>query len=110
MKKQLSKKFEQDFSKSRAALEEIIDHNRNIDSHLVNDLIQGDFKKLEEHIEISKLILDGVKASNELYKQSIDILKNLEGMGGEETKKSSLADIMKSLDEDDEDDEEKDEI
>ena len=68
--------------------------------------MQSDFKKLEEHIEISKLILDGVKASNELYKQSIDILKNLEGMGGEETKKSSLADIMKSLDDEEEDEEE----
>jgi mevalonate kinase len=101
MKKQISKKFEEDFNKSRAALEEIIDHNRSIDAQLVNDLSQGDFKKLEEHIEISKLILDGVKATNELYKQSIDILKNLDNIPGKEEKKSTLSDIMKTLDDED---------
>jgi poly-beta-hydroxyalkanoate depolymerase len=103
MKKQLNKKFEEDFNKSRAALEEIIDHNRNIDSHLVNDLIQGDFKKLEEHIEISKLILEGVKATNELYKQSIDILKNINNIPEQEKeKKSVLADLMKDMDDENE--------
>ena len=38
----LKKNFERDFNKARAALEEIIDHNRMIDAQLVNDLAQGD--------------------------------------------------------------------
>jgi len=101
MKDNIIKKFKEDFNKSRGALEEIIEHNRSIDGHLVNDLMQSDFKKLEEHIEISKLILEGVKATNELYKQSIDILKNINNIPEQEKeKKSVLSDLMKNIDDD----------
>jgi uncharacterized protein YjaZ len=102
MKKQeLLRKFEEDFNRSRGAIQEIIDHNRSIDALLVNDLTQGDFKKLEEHIEISKLIVEGVKSSNELYKQTIDIVKNIEKMSDDKKEeKSSLLDKLLSDDED----------
>ena len=98
MKKDFLKKHREDFDKTRGALQEIIDHNRTIDAMIVQDLEQYDFKKLEEHIEITKLILEGVKATNDLYKQSVDILKNAESIPDAKTeKKSVLADIMKDL-------------
>ena len=103
-KEELLKKFEDDFRKSRAALEEVIDHNRNIDAQLVNDLMEKDFRVLEEHIEISKLIIDGVKNSNELYKQSIDILKNMEKIPEKDDKpKESILDKLMKEDEEDKD-------
>ena len=98
MKKDFLKNHKEDFLNTRGALREIIDHNRRIDSMIVQDLEQYDFKKLEEHIEITKLILEGVKATNDLYKQSVDILKNAESIPeAKAEKKSVLSDIMKDL-------------
>ena len=77
-KEEMLKKFEEDFAKSRGALQEIIDHNRQVDSMIVLDLSNQNFERLEEHIELSKLILDGVKNMNELYKQSVDVIKSAE--------------------------------
>ena len=98
MKKDFLKKHKEDFDKSRGALQEIISHNRSVDTMIMQDLEQFDFKRLEEHIEITKLILEGVKATNELNKQSVDILKNAESIPeAKAEKKSVLADIMKDL-------------
>ena len=99
-REELLKKYSEDFRKSRAALEEVIDHNRNIDAQLVNELMESNFTKLEEHIEISKLIVDGVKNTNELYKQSIDILKNMEKIPDKDKgpKESVLDKLMKDDD------------
>jgi len=95
-KEEMLKKFEEDFAKSRGALQEIIDHNRQVDSMLVLDLSNQNFERLEEHIELSKLILDGVKNMNELYKQSIDVIRSAEKLPEESSRKSSiLEDFLK---------------
>jgi chemotaxis regulatin CheY-phosphate phosphatase CheZ len=99
-KEEFIAKSEEDFRKSRGALEEVIEHNRNIDAQLVNDLMQSDFKKLEEHIEISKLIMDGIKASNELYKQGIEILKNTDKIPDKDNKPKTSV-LEKLMQEDD---------
>ena len=104
-KKVFKELLKEDFFKARGALSEIIDHNRIIDSQLLQDLTQGDFKKLEEHIEISKMIIEGVKAFNELYKQNLENIKRLETLPESSSEKESpesskLLEIMKSLEED----------
>ncbi len=83
-KEELIEAFQKDFKKSQGALEEVIEHNRRIDNILVEDLAQGDFKKLEEHIEITKLIVDGVKAFNDLYKNVPVVLSAIGELKGEE--------------------------
>ncbi len=107
-KEELLEKFSEDFSKTRGALGELIDHNRTIDSTLVEDLLVGDFEKLEEHIEISKIISNGIKGFNELYRNAPIVLDSINKMPDEgDSKKDdgvSLADIMSSLGEDDKDD------
>ena len=90
-------KFEEDFNLTRGALKEVLEHNRVIDSHLVQDLLEGDMKRIEEHIMISQMILDSVKASNELYKQSVDILKNVEKLPKEEKKEEKKSSILDKL-------------
>jgi hypothetical protein len=77
-KKEFLDNFKQDFNKSRGSLQEIIEHNRVIDMQLVKDLEIGDFKKLEEHIEISRLMMDGVKSMNDLYANVPKIMENLD--------------------------------
>jgi len=101
-KKDLLKNFTEDFKKSKGALEEVIDHNRLIDGLLIQDLSEGDFKKLEEHIEITRLIVDGVKSFNELYKNVPSVLESIDKLtdedDGSKKSKSSLKDIMGDLD------------
>ena len=99
-KEELLQQFEEDFKKTQGALSEIIEHNRSIDNVLVEDLLQEDFKRLEEHIEISKLIMDGVKGFNELYKNTSSILDSINKLPDSDKKesKSSLESIMKDLD------------
>ena len=48
-KEKLLTDFEEDFDLLRGALTETLTHNRDIDGSLVEDLSEGDFKKLEEH-------------------------------------------------------------
>lgn len=100
-KEDLLEQFKKDFEKTQGALSEILAHNREIDSTLVDDLIEGDHGKIEEHIEISKLILDGVKGFNDLYKNAPIVLENINKMTDPDSKdknKPSLSDIMKNLD------------
>ena len=93
------KNFEADFKVSKGALSEVIEHNRIITSQLMQDLSSGDFKRIEEFVMINQMVLDGVKASNDLYKQALDILKNIDKLPEEEIKEKSskLEEIMKSL-------------
>jgi hypothetical protein len=77
-KKEFLDNFKHDFNKSRGSLQEIIEHNRIIDAQLVKDLEIGDFKRLEEHIEISKLMMDGVKSMNDLYANVPKVMENLD--------------------------------
>lgn len=101
-KEELLEMFEQDFKKTKTAITEIISHNRAIDSTLVDDLVTGDHAKLEEHIEVSKLIMEGVKSFNELYKNAPAILENINKMveNSKDSKKEkpSLKEIMDNLD------------
>jgi len=99
MKNKLLKKYEEDFEKMRSAALEIVSFNRSIDATLVNSLTQDDFSKLEEHIEVSKLITTGIKAFNDMYTNMPGILK---GMGVDEEEediesKVSLADIINGI-------------
>ena len=98
-KSELLKSFEDDFKKTQGALSEILDHNRAIDATLVEDLLQHDHNKLEEHIEISKIIMDGVKGFNDLYKNAPAVLESIDKLPDEDKKKSgtSLEDVMKNL-------------
>jgi len=88
-KNELLKTFTEDFDKLRGSLNEQISHNRKIDGELVEDLSDGNFKQLEEHVEISKLILDSVKAMTELYKSAPSIIKSTQDLE-EEVKKLSI--------------------
>jgi mevalonate kinase len=101
-KNELLKNFEHDFTKSRGALAEIIENNRIITSQLMHDLSSGDFKRIEEFVMLNQMVLDGVKASNDLYKQAVDILKNVEKLPekNEEKKTSKIDELMKALNED----------
>jgi len=93
------KNFEEDFKKSKGALAEIIEHNRIITNTLMQDLNAGDFKRIEEFVMLNQMVLDGVKASNDLYKQALDILKNIDKIPEKELKEKSskLEEIMKTL-------------
>ena len=95
-KEELLKSLDEDFSKTRGAILEIIDHNRVIDRSIVEEMSEGDFSRLEEHIEISKLIMDGVKGFNELYK---NISNTIEGINKIKTdkKENKSKDILKEL-------------
>jgi hypothetical protein len=42
-KEEFLKNYQSDFNKARGAINEIISHNRMIDTQLVQDLEQGDF-------------------------------------------------------------------
>ena len=98
-KEELIKKFTEDFNKTRGALTEIIDHNRKIDESLVYSLLEDDFGKLEEHIEISKIISDGVKGFNELYKNTPAVLEAINKLSDDQNKPKkksvSIEDLMK---------------
>lgn len=100
-KEELLKNFTEDFKNVKGALSEVLEHNRQIDATLVQDLMEGDFAKLEEHTEISKLIMDGVKGFNELYKTIPSTLESIEKLSGDENGKGkvSLQDMMKELEE-----------
>jgi len=105
-KEELAKAFQTDFKKTQGALSEVISHNRTLDSLLVQDLMEGDYNKLEEHIELSKLIMEGVKGFNELYKNTpavISAIEKLSSAGNKDEKKVSLADIMGDIDDEDDD-------
>ncbi len=94
-KKEILNEFAEDFAKSRGALQEVISHNRTIDTELVKDLQEGNFKSLEEHIEISKIIMSGVKEMTELFKNIPKILQDIEMIQeGEEKQKINLNDLM----------------
>jgi len=99
-KNELSKNYIEDFNASKGALSEVLSHNRAVDAKLVEDLIEGDFKKLEEHIEITKLILDATKNFNELYKNAPSVISSISALQDEVEKKekSSLDEIMKDID------------
>ena len=98
-KSELSKGYIEDFNASKGALNEVLEHNRKIDNLLVEDLLEGDFKKLEEHLEITKLILDATKNFNELYKNAPSVVSAIEGLQDDTPKKSSsLKDIMEDID------------
>ena len=98
-KEELLKNISEDFNKTRGAILEILDHNRAIDKTLINEMIEGDYARLEEHIEISKLIMDGVKSFNELYKNipnSIEAISKIKS----DKKENKSKDILKELLED----------
>ncbi|RKY53277.1 MAG: hypothetical protein DRP93_06815 [Candidatus Neomarinimicrobiota bacterium] len=100
-KEELLNSFVEDFNKSKGALTEVLTHNRAIDALLVEDLQEGDFKKLEEHIEITKLIVDGVKSFNDLYANAPKVIDAIDGLVEAEKNsksKTSLKDIMGDLD------------
>jgi len=96
-KKQVLEKFKDDFDKTRGALNEIISHNRGIDINLVEDLKIGNFKLLEEHVEIQKLILEATKGMTSLYKETAGILKATNELeeAKEEKSKINIEDLMK---------------
>jgi len=99
-KDELLKSFEDDFKKTQGALSEILEHNRAIDATLVEDLLLHDHNKLEEHIEISKIIMDGVKGFNELYKNAPAVLESIDKLPEDNKKKgaASLEEVMQNLD------------
>lgn len=100
-KEELLKGLSEDFNKTRGAISEIIDHNRALDRSLVEELSEGDYARLEEHIEISKLIMDGVKSFNELYKNisgSIESISKIKSDKKESKSKDLLKDLMKEDD------------
>jgi len=97
-KEKLLKSISEDFQKTRGAISEVIDHNRKLDADLVEELSDGDYSRLEEHIEISKLIMDGVKSFNELYKNipsSIESIGKIKQDKKENKSKDLLKDLMK---------------
>jgi len=97
-KEELLESLSKDFNKTRGAIAEIIDHNRILDKELVEELITGDYSRLEEHIEISKLIMDGVKSFNELYKNipnSLESISKIKQDKKENKSKNLLEDLMK---------------
>ena len=99
-KTELLNNFATDFDLLRGALTETLSHNRDIDGSLVEDLSEGDFKKLEEHVEVSKIIMDSVKSMTELYKNAPTIIENIDKLPEEKKAKpegSSLADLMGTL-------------
>jgi len=108
-KEELLKQFTEDFKKTRGALQEVLEHNRAIDDTLIEDLMQHDHGKLEEHIEISKIIMDGVKGFNDLYKNAPIVLDNINKIPEKvkDEKKVSIADLMNNLDDSKEDKEDK---
>lgn len=100
-KEELLEHFQKDFLLTQGALSEILEHNRSIDTNFVDALSQGDTNQLEEHIELSKLILDGVKGFNELYRNAPIVLENINKMQDREGKakdEPTLAEVMASLD------------
>jgi len=99
-KEELLEQFTADFKKTRGALQEVLEHNRAIDDTLVEDLLLHDHNKLEEHIEISKIIMDGVKGFNDLYKNAPIVLDSISKITEkkEEKSKVSIEDLMKNLD------------
>lgn len=106
-KDELLKQFTEDFKKTQGALAEVLEHNRAIDGTLVDDLILGDNRSINEHIEISKLIMEGVKGFNDLYKNTPAVLESISKMvdGEDSTKpKKSLVDIMNDMDDKDDKD------
>jgi hypothetical protein len=100
-KSELLESFEKDFKKTQGALSEILEHNRAIDGTLVEELMQGDHNKLEEHIEISKIIMDGVKGFNDLYSNAPKVLEGINKIPGKDDNKDkkSLADLMCEIEE-----------
>ena len=100
-KEDLLEQFTADFKKTQGALTEVLEHNRAIDEALVNDLIQGDNRSINEHIEISKIIMEGVKGFNDLYKNTPTVLESISKMAKDEDiskPRKSLEDIMSDLD------------
>jgi len=95
-KEELLKNLEEDFNKTRGAISEIIDHNRSIDRDLVEEMSEGDFSRLEEHIEISKLIMDGIKSFNDLYKNMPSSIESI-GKIKQDKKENKSKDLLKDL-------------
>ncbi len=101
-KKELLEAFSADFKKTQGALTEVLEHNRVIDDALVADLLQEDYEQLDKHIEISKIIMDGVKGFNDLYRNAPAVIDGITKLPDEGKKKggSSLLDVLNGLDED----------
>ncbi len=77
-KDDLKEKFVNDFDKMRGGLLEILSHNRAINVTLVEHMSEGDFSSLEEYTMLTKSINDSVKQLTDIYKQTPDILEQME--------------------------------
>ena len=82
MSKSIAQKHLEDFDKQRQTLIDIINKNKEVDDDIVENLMESDFSLLEEHIELTKVLVSAVKELSELYKnkpkeeerpQSIDL-------------------------------------
>ena len=98
-KEKLLENYEEDFSKQRGSLNEILSHNRKIANGMIEDMSNHNFKMLEEFVEIQKLILDSNKAMTELYKSAPLIVRTTSELTEEEKKqKIDIEALMKSSD------------
>ena len=66
----ISELREKDFMKQREALLSMIDDNMKIDKEVMGMLKENDFSLLEEHTELSKIIVQAVKELSDLYKHA----------------------------------------
>ena len=101
-KEELLEQFNIDFKKTQGALTEVLEHNRAIDDTLLDDLVDGEHGKIEEHIEISKIIMSGVKGFNELYANAPKVLESIDKLpeegSGDKKPKIDLAEVLNNID------------
>lgn len=94
-KKEMQKKYLDDFEKMRGALLAQIANNSKLDQTLMERFAEDDFTLLEEHAALSKIILDSTKVLSEAYKYAPEIVTKIDETDTEEKEKINLDDLIK---------------
>ena len=98
-KKKFKQKYLDDFEKMRGALLAQIKNNQKLDEEIISRFAEEDYTLLEEHAQLSKIILDSTKVLSDAYKLAPQILDDIEETK-EEPKKLDINKIMDELSDD----------
>ena len=93
----LKEQLQEDANKVRGACREILEHNRQINTKLVEDMTNGDMTQIEEYNMLVKGLLDASKLLTDLNAQTPKTIKEIEKIE-ESKKKIDLDSLMDSED------------
>ncbi len=92
-KKEFQDKYLEDFEKIRGALLSQIANNSKLSETLMENFAKEDFRLLDEHTSLSKIILDSSKVLSEVYKLAPQIIDSIQESKGE-SKKMNLDELL----------------